>query len=309
MKIVFMGTPEFAVPCFNTLLKHHDIVGVVTVPDKPAGRGRKLKASAIKQAALDAGIPIAQPEDLKSVDFIDQLKEWNADLYAVVAFRILPEIVFTIPPKGTVNLHASLLPQLRGAAPINWALINGDKKSGVTTFFIERKVDTGNILLQQSVELTPYTSAGELHDLLSETGAQVLLETCNGIEDNTLKAQPQNGEVTLAPKITKELCNIDWNQSAKDIHNLIRGLSPFPGAFSYLDGKQVKIIKTEFSDEIKEPSVPGKISQIGKSEIQVETLKGTLIIKELKPEGKRSMSVEEYLRGNSLESGKIFGEH
>ncbi len=309
MKIVFMGTPEFAVPCFNTLLNHHDIIGVVTVPDKPAGRGRKLKASAIKQAALDAGIPVAQPEDLKSADFINQLKEWNADLYAVVAFRILPEIVFTIPPKGTVNLHASLLPQLRGAAPINWALINGDNQSGVTTFFIERKVDTGNILLQQSVELTPYTTAGELHDKLSGTGAQVLLDTCNGIEENTLKAQPQKGEVTLAPKITKELCNIDWNQSAENIHNLIRGLSPFPGAFSYLDGKQVKIIKTDFSNDIKKDSFPGRISQTGKAEILVETIKGTLIIKELKPEGKRSMAVEEYLRGNSLESGKIFGEH
>ena len=243
MKIVFMGTPDFAVPSLKILAQHHQVCAVVTVPDKPAGRGQKMRQSDIKKTAIALNIPVLQPESLKDPDFIEQLKSFNAELFFVVAFRILPAVVFTLPSKGTINLHASLLPSFRGAAPINWALINGEKQTGVTTFFIEEKVDTGKILLQQSLDITPNMTAGELHDALAELGAEVVLNTVNGIDNETLSAVIQEGTVTQAPKITKEICEIDWSKSALDIHNFIRGLSPYPAAFTWYKNKNLKNYK------------------------------------------------------------------
>ncbi len=308
MKIVFMGTPEFAVPSLKTLQhSQHEVVAVVTVPDKPAGRGQQLRPSAVKQAALEFGLPVLQPEKLKDPDFCAELAAFNADLFVVVAFRILPEIVFDMPPKGTFNLHASLLPKYRGAAPINWALINGEQESGVTTFFIDKKIDTGEILLQRAVPLTQDTTAGELHDQLSTIGADVVLETVNGIADGTLLPQQQVGDVTLAPKLTKELGELNWQKSAIELHNLVRGLSPFPGSYSTLRGKLMKILRTKVSGAEAQPAAPGTIVAVGKNgPIDVQTGDGILSILALKPEGKKIMSAGEFLRGARLQVGETF---
>ncbi len=308
MKIVFMGTPEFAVPSLQILLKsEHNVVGVVTVPDKPAGRGRKLRPSAVKQFALEAGLPILQPEKLKDTDFLDALSSWNADLFVVVAFRILPEAVFLMPPQGTFNLHASLLPKYRGAAPINWALINGEKESGLTTFFLDKSVDTGEILLQRSMPLTENMTAGDLHDRLAEMGASLVLETVAGIADGSLKPQKQIGDVTLAPKLTKDLERIDWQKSAQSIHNLVRGLSPYPGSSTLFRGKQIKVLGTVLGGSNITSGEPGDIVAIGKNgPIDVQTGDGVISIVEVKPEGKKAMSAGDFHRGARLESGERF---
>jgi methionyl-tRNA formyltransferase len=308
MKIVFMGTPEFAVPCLKTLIdSEHEVVGVVTVPDKPAGRGRKLCPSAIKQTALDHGLPVLQPEKMRDEQFLNDLSSWNADLFVVVAFRILPDVVFTMPPKGTFNLHASLLPKFRGAAPINWVLINGEKESGLTTFFLDKTVDTGEILLQESTPLTNDMTAGELHDRLSEMGAALVHKTVNGIADGSLQPQKQVGDVTLAPKLTKELEQIDWRKSARDIHNLVRGLSPYPGSVAIFREKRLKVLRTAISDTADSSSEPGQIVRIGKNgPIDVQTGDGVVSILEVKPEGKNVMSAGDFHRGARLENGEFF---
>ncbi len=301
-----MGTPEFAVPCFKKLLSsRHEIVGVVTVPDKPAGRGRKITASAVKVAGLDAGLPVLQPVKLKDPGFVNALKLLNADLFVVVAFRILPEDVFSLPPAGTINLHASLLPRYRGAAPINWALINGESKTGVSTFFIEKQVDTGHVLLQDTVPISPDMTAGELHDTLSIVGSELLFQTVEGIANNTLRATPQHGDVTLAPKISKELCLLDWSNTAVNIHNLVRGLSPFPSAFTFLNGKMLKILRTELISHAQvDKNNIGKIIKCDKKgPFYIQTGKGIISILEVKPEGKRAMTIEEFIRGHPV---KIF---
>ncbi len=301
-----MGTPDFAVPCFKKfLLGRHDIVAVVTVPDKPAGRGRKMTASAVKRAALDAGLPVLQPENIKDPGFIGELKSYNADLFAVVAFRILPQDVFSLPPAGTINLHASLLPRYRGAAPINWALINGESETGVSTFFIEKNIDTGLLLLQDVVPISPDMTAGELHDTLSIVGADLLYQTVEGVANHTLRAIPQKGEVTLAPKINKELCLIDWSKSAVNIHNLVRGLSPFPAAYTFLNGKMLKILKTRLvSEDQVNINNTGTIIKCDKNgPFYIQTGQGLISILEVKPEGKRSMTIEEFMRGYTV---KVF---
>jgi len=311
MKIVFMGTPEFAVKKKKKLLSsRHEIVGVVTVPDKPAGRGRKLTASAVKLAALDTGLPVLQPEKLKAPDFIKELTLINADLYVVVAFRILPESVFTLPPAGTINLHASLLPHYRGAAPINWALINGESETGVSTFFIEKNIDTGHVLLQKAVPIGPDLTAGELHDTLSVVGAELLLQSIEGVVDGTLQAYPQKGEVTLAPKITKELCLIDWANTAFNIHNLVRGLSPFPSAFTFFYGKMLKILKTKIisHDRLDEDNIGKIINLDKKGTFNIQTGKGVISIVEVKPEGKRAMTIEEFIRGHPVKIADSFSD-
>lgn len=307
MKIVFMGTPKFAVPSLTALLaSEHDVVGVVTVPDKPAGRGRKLRPSAIKEKALEQNLPVLQPEKMKDEDFLSDLSAWDADLFVVVAFRILPEVVFSMPPKGTFNLHASLLPKFRGAAPINWALINGEKESGLTTFFLDKTVDTGEILLQESTPLTDDMTAGELHDRLSEMGADLVLKTVNGIADASLQPQKQIGHVTLAPKLTKELEQIDWQKSARDIHNLVRGLSPYPGSSTMFRDKNLKILRTKITG-LDSSTEPGRIISIGKNgPIDVQTSDGVLSILEVKPEGKKIMSAGDFHRGARLEVGERF---
>ncbi len=308
MKLVFMGTPEFAVPSLDKLINsRHDVAAVVTAPDKPAGRGLKLRESPVKKAAIQAGIPVLQPENLKNDEFVDQLEKLNADLFVIVAFRILPERVFSIPPKGTFNLHASLLPKYRGAAPINWALMNGETKTGVTTFFIEKNVDTGNILLQRELPITEDMTAGELHDQLMELGAGVVLDTVNTIEQNKIIPRQQTGKVTKAPKIHTLHCAIDWFRSAEALHNQIRGLSPKPGAFTYFQGKRLIILRSQKAVSLSFDQPAGSIVDIEKNgPIHVQTGDGILRILEVKPEGKRRMSASEFVRGYRIKSGDQF---
>lgn len=315
LKIVFMGTPEFAVASLDALVNAGcNIVGVITAPDKPAGRGLKLQESAVKKYAVEKNLKVLQPEKLKNPQFLEELKSLNADLQIVVAFRMLPEVVWNMPPMGTVNVHASLLPQYRGAAPINWAVINGEKESGVTTFKLKHEIDTGDILLQEKIPISENETAGELHDKLKELGAKVLVRTVEGLADGSLKEMPQssienpdnsnahspltihNSQLKHAPKIFTETCKIDWNRSVAEIHNLIRGLSPFPGAFKYLNDKLFKIYRSE--KEIKQPTISaGQFETDGKTFLKFACSDGFILVKELQMEGKKKMNVEDFLRG------------
>lgn len=308
MNLVFMGTPEFAVPSLQALHRsRHLITAVVTVPDKPAGRGRQLRPSAVKVAALQLGLPILQPDDLHGSEFHDQLAALQADLFFVVGFRILPEAIFTMPPHGTVNLHASLLPKYRGAAPINWALIQGDTETGVTTFFIEKSVDTGNILLQAALPVDETMTAGDLHDQLATLGAELAVRTVDGLEDGTLKATAQTGEITKAPKLTKDLGSIDWQAPAENVHNLIRGLSPFPGCYTTLKDKTIKLLRSRVVSREGKSADPGTILKLGKNgPLEVQTGDGIVELMEVKPEGKKAMSAGEFIRGYRVEAGQRF---
>ncbi len=256
LRIVFMGTPEFAVASLDALVEAGcTIVGVITAPDKPGGRGMQLQQSAVKKYAAENNLKVLQPEKLKNPEFLAELKSLNADLQIVVAFRMLPEAVWNMPPMGTVNLHGSLLPQYRGAAPINWAVINGEKETGVTTFKLKHEIDTGDILLQESFPIDKNETAGEVHDKMKEIGAQLLVKTVKGLAENTITIKPQSaltpsprgkdGMGLHAPKIFTETCKIDFSKTTEEVHNLIRGLSPFPGAFTMLNGKALKIYKSE----------------------------------------------------------------
>jgi len=298
MKIVFFGTPDFAVPILEKIhFSNHKILAVVTPPDKQKGRGRKLQFAPVKSAALNLKLKILQPEKLTDKNFINELKNINADLFVVVAFRILPREVFTIPPKGSFNLHASLLPKYRGAAPIQWALIKGEKVTGVTTFFLEEKVDTGNIILQEKIRIDDNDDYGSLHDKLSLLGAEATIKTIDLIETGNFKLIAQNDSLaTPAPKISKEICKIDWNKSAKDVHNLIRGLSPKPGAFFIDRNKIFKIFKSTIAS-VQLPA--GKVLQ-NKKELTIGCGKNSISILEIQPEGRKRMTVEEFLRGYSL---------
>lgn len=299
MKIVFMGTPDFAVASLNALVQAgFDVVGVVTAADKPAGRGQKLQESAVKQYAVAQGLKVLQPLKLKDPEFIDELKALKADLQVVVAFRMLPEIVWNMPAKGTINLHASLLPQYRGAAPINHAIINGEKESGVTTFFLKHEIDTGDVIFSEKVAITNTDTAGDLHDKLMETGATLLVKTVRAIAagDYTEQPQPQSLELKHAPKIFKEHCLIDWNQSAQTIYNLIRGLSPYPTAFTKLNDKTIKIFKAEL--ETGETTLtPGTFKSDGKTYLKFAARDGFIKLTDLQYEGKKRMQVDEFLRG------------
>jgi methionyl-tRNA formyltransferase len=309
MRILFMGTPEFAVPSFKALVESsHELVGVVTAPDKPVGRGLKIRPSPIKKAALEYDIPIFQPAALKDTEFINQIKGLQAHLFVVVAFRILPPEVFKIPPKGTINLHASLLPKYRGAAPINWAIINGEKETGVTTIYIQEEVDVGDIILQQKVEIGEEETAGELHDKLANLGAKVLLETVNLIAENKASRNYQQGEVTKAPKISKELGHIQWQRSASEIRNLVRGLNPSPGAYTFLHGKLIKIFHTRICNKPEVMEAAGSVVAVKPKigSIEVATGSGSLEILELQPEGKRRMLAGEFLRGHAVRVGDQF---
>jgi methionyl-tRNA formyltransferase len=305
LRIVFMGTPDFAVASLDKLTStKHEIVGVVTVPDKPAGRGQKLQFSPVKQFALNKNIPVLQPEKLKDHEFIENLKHLNADLFVVVAFRMLPEVVWSLPRFGTINLHASLLPQYRGAAPINWAIINGETETGVTTFYIEKDIDTGNIIFTENVPIGNADSAGDLHDRLMEAGASLLLKTVESIETGNIKPIPQknidNRVLKSAPKLNKEICRINWNENTIKIYNKIRGLSPYPAAWSVLEHNghkfSVKIFETEYQIENSNNS-PGTLITDGKKTLKAATIEGSIFIKSLQVEGKKRMSVEEFLRG------------
>lgn len=303
-----MGTPEFAVASLAALLDAgENVVAVVTVADKPAGRGQKVQESAVKRFALSKGIPVLQPDKLKDPAFIDALQSYRADLQVVVAFRMLPEIVWAMPLKGTVNLHASLLPQYRGAAPINHAIINGETESGVTTFFLQHQIDTGNILFSEKVKIGANDTAGDLHDRLMHTGANLLVKTVQQIKADRYQETPQaaivEGQVLKhAPKIFKEDCRIQWNKPVDEVYNLIRGLSPYPAAFTEFQQKNLKIyacrvLREDFSKENK----PGSIVTDGKHYLRFATLDGYIDVQELQLEGKKRMSVEEFLRGVRFE--------
>ncbi|GGG97490.1 methionyl-tRNA formyltransferase [Parapedobacter pyrenivorans] len=302
MRIIFMGTPEFAVASLAALIHAgEDIVAVITAPDKPAGRGRHLQQSAVKQYADANGIPVLQPEKLRDPDFLAHLKLLDADLQVVVAFRMLPEVVWNMPPAGTVNLHASLLPQYRGAAPINHALINGETESGVSTFLLQHEIDTGNILFSEKVNIGPDDTAGDLHDRLMVVGADLLVKTVRAIAQGKIEPIPQDRaaagtELKHAPKIFKEDCLITWNKPIAVVYNLIRGLSPYPTAYTLLDGKTLKLFKAE-KDEMPTQHEPGTPYTDGKSFLKFACQDGYITVKELQLEGKKRMDVKEFLRG------------
>jgi methionyl-tRNA formyltransferase len=300
MKIVFMGTPDFAIPSLKILIdNHHDILAVVTTPDKERGRGQKITFTAVKQFAIESNIPIYQPEKLKgNIEFVEQMKSLNPHLFVVVAFRILPKEVFDIPKFGSFNLHGSYLPKYRGAAPIQWALINGDSETGLTTFKLAEKVDTGNIYLQEKVKINPDDNFESLHDRMSIVGSELVLNTVKLIESGNYDLQQQDDSLASpAPKITKEHCLIDWNKTASEIHNLVRGLSPHPVAYFLHSNRVIKIYKSEV---VKELSLkPGEIYQT-KTDLFVGCGKDAIRILEIQQEGKKRMSSEEFLRGFSF---------
>ena len=300
MNIIFMGTPDFSIPSLKKLNESkHNVLAIVTAPDKQRGRGRKISYTPVKKFALENKLPVLQPEKMKNnVEFIEKLKNYNADLYVIVAFRILPETIFSIPPKGSFNLHASYLPKYRGAAPIQWALINGESETGLTTFKLAEKVDTGNIYLQKKIEIKPEDNLEALHDKLSDSGADLVLETVDLIESNKFELKTQNDLLaTPAPKITKEIAKIDWNKSAGEIHNLVRGLSPTPGAFFTFGDKIIKIFKSEV---IKRSDLKPFELQQSKKELIIGCGKNALKVLELMQEGKKRMKIEEFLRGFSF---------
>nr|WP_121273717.1 methionyl-tRNA formyltransferase [Pedobacter schmidteae] len=302
MRLVFMGTPDFAVASLNALVEAgFDVVGVVTAADKPAGRGQKLQESAVKQYAVAKGLKILQPLKLKDPDFIQELKALQADLQVVVAFRMLPTIVWDMPAKGTINLHASLLPQYRGAAPINHAIINGEKESGVTTFFLKHEIDTGDVIFSEKVAIANDDTAGDLHDKLMNIGADLLVKTVRAIEagNYTEQPQPQNEELKHAPKIFKEHCQIDWNQPVQSIYNLIRGLSPYPTAFTRLNDKTLKVFKAEL-EEKETGLAAGAFLSDGKTYLKFAAKDGFIKLTDLQYEGKKRMQVDEFLRGMRL---------
>lgn len=297
-----MGTPEFAVPTLSALLEGgYEVAGVITAPDKPAGRGMKLQQSAVKKFALEHALKILQPVNLKSPEFINELRALKADLQIVVAFRMLPEIVWNMPSRGTINLHASLLPQYRGAAPINHAIINGETKTGVTTFKLKHDIDTGNILLQKVVPISEKDTAGTVHDKLMSVGAGLVITTIERLLDGTLNELAQN-EITAgsklksAPKLNREDGKIDWKKNTLDIYNLIRGLSPYPGAFTFLKDKRI-IVTEAVADSVDSGLPPGAWQTDNKTFLNFATADGLIKILKLKPEGKREMHIEDFLRG------------
>lgn len=303
LKIVFMGTPEFALPSLQKLCEAGaQVVGVVTGMDKPAGRGLQIIATPIKQFAVERGIPTLQPEKLNDPAFVAALQALRADLFIVVAFRILPREVFTIPPRGTINLHAALLPRYRGAAPIQWAIMNGEAETGVTTFFIDEKMDNGEMLLQERVAIGENETAGELHDRMAVIGAEVLLETVTQLAEGNLQSRPQQGEITLAPKITKEIAALDWSKPARVLRNWIRGLNPAPGAYTRWQGKLLKIFASEVREHAVQEFLPGQVCHVDTQhgELWIQTGEEALALRELQLEGKRRMNAAEFLRGHQI---------
>jgi methionyl-tRNA formyltransferase len=300
-----MGTPEFAVPSLEKILRsRHKVELVVSAPDKERGRGKIISATPVKEFALKNNLEVLSPQSLKDESFIEQLKEVDADLFVIVAFRILPKDVYTIPKKGSFNLHGSLLPKYRGAAPMQWALINGDKETGVTSFFLEDKVDTGNIILSEKLKIDEDDDLGTLHDKMMILGADVVIKTIDLIDEGKINLQRQDNMLASpAPKISKEICKINWTKNSEEIHNLIRGLSPHPAAFFELNGKIYKVFKTKLVGEEKiikdRQYASGEIIQT-KDEIYIKTGDGFIQIIELQPEGRKRMTAEDFLRGYSL---------
>lgn len=293
-----MGTPAFAVESLDILVKNgYEIAAIVTSPDKPSGRGQKMNISSVKQYALEHHLPILQPIKLKDEKFLQELKDINANLFIVVAFRMLPEVVWSMPELGTFNLHASLLPQYRGAAPINWAIINGETKTGVTTFFLQHEIDTGDILLNKTIDILPEDDAGSLHDKLMHLGAELTLKTVKAIASNQIKANPQpNAPSIHAPKIFKEDGLLNFNNPTIQVHNKIRGLSPYPGAYMYLNQKILKIFKSKIEIDINNITT-GTIDTDQKSYFKIRCQDGWLHILSLQIEGKKKMDIQDFLKG------------
>jgi methionyl-tRNA formyltransferase len=301
-RIVFMGTPAFAVASLSALLDAKmNVVGVVTAPDKPGGRGMQLQQSAVKQFALAHDLPLLQPEKLKAPEFFEALSAWKPDLQVVVAFRMLPEKIWSFPPMGTLNVHGSLLPQYRGAAPINWAIMNGEKETGVTTFQLQHAIDTGDILLQDRIAISEDMTAGALHDKMMMVGAQLLVKTLHGLVEGTIQSLPQStvleeSQIKHAPKIFTKDCEINWELPVQDIHNHVRGLAPFPGAITKVEGKIVKLYHTRI--EMATPNeAPGSFITDGKSLAKFACKDGYLLLNDIQWEGKKRMPIEDFLRG------------
>lgn len=307
LRIVYMGTPEFAVEPLKRLVEEgYNVVGVVTMPDKPAGRGQHVQESPVKKYALQEDIPLLQPEKLRDEDFLVQLKMWQADIQVVVAFRMLPEVVWNMPRLGTFNLHASLLPQYRGAAPINWAIINGEKETGVTTFFLKHEIDTGNIILQRSTPISEQDNVGTLYDRLMHMGAELVVETMERITMGDVSTMPQDDSVATnpAPKIFKDDCKINWDKPAIELHNFVRGLSPYPAAFTEVKNEKgqvlsLKVLETEVIDSTVAEQ-PGTLVSDGKNQLLFATSEGYLLVKRLQLAGKKAMTTQELLRGAKL---------
>lgn len=309
LRIIFMGTAEFAVASLKALVENDfNIVAVVTAPDKPAGRGLKLTESPVKKCAQELRLPILQPEKLKDPNFIEQLKSYKADVQIVVAFRMLPEIVWNMPPSGTINLHASLLPQYRGAAPIHWAVINGEKETGVTTFKLQHEIDTGNILLQEKISIGDDETTGSVYERLKIVGANLLVKTIQQLQEGILKEQSQLSiihhqlsSLKHASKIFTEHCIINWNKSAQEIFNLIRGLSPFPGAITYLDGRILKIYSSKIENTIPKITA-GQYETDGKTYLRFACADSFIYLTDIQLEGKKRMLIEDFLRGYRFEN-------
>lgn len=319
LRILFMGTPEFAVESLKSLVENgYNVVGVVTMPDKPAGRGYKLQPSPVKQYALQQRLPVLQPEKLKDEGFLNKLKELGVDLQIVVAFRMLPEVVWNMPPKGTFNLHSSLLPQYRGAAPINWAIINGEKETGVTTFFLSHEIDTGKIIFQEKTTIDDQDNAGTLHDRLMTMGAQLVLKTVDAILEENVQSIPQDklfkdaSELKSAPKIFKEDCQIDWDKSTQEVYNFIRGLSPYPAAWTELvtekseEKLRFKLFDSKPIADTTHNLLPGSIRTDNKTYLDVVVKDGFLRIGSLQLTGKKRMSIIDFLNGYHFEKKARF---
>ncbi len=299
-----MGTPEFAVPSLEVLLKNgYNIVAVITAPDRPRGRGQQLATSAVKDSAVAHNLPVLQPTNLKDPAFVSELKNYKADLQIVVAFRMLPEIVWNMPTMGTFNLHASLLPQYRGAAPINWAIINGEKETGVTTFFLKHKIDTGRIIFQEKEPIGPDDTVGDLYQRLMHKGAELVLRTVQGIEkgDFPQTEQDESQILTPAPKIFREDCQISWDQPVSKVYDFIRGLSPYPAAWTDINGQNLKLFKVKPLQDNNHPELKsGDFLTDHKNFLHFKTTDGIIMVKQLQLQGKRKMDIQEFLRGNKL---------
>jgi methionyl-tRNA formyltransferase len=303
LRIIFMGTPEFAVPSLEILVENQfTVVAVITAPDKPQGRGQKIVYSPVKECALRHGIPVLQPTNLKSGEFLSELKSYQANLQIVVAFRMLPESVWTMPAIGTFNLHASLLPQYRGAAPINWAIINGEEETGATTFFLKHEIDTGSIIFQEKEAIHDNDTAGTLYERLMKRGAELVLKTVKAIQTGNYPsmAQTENETIKHAPKIFKETCQINWNQTSNQVRNFVRGLNPYPTAWCIIRGKSYKIHQVSVMPKHTNDVETGSMDTDNKNYLYIKTLNGWISIEEIQAEGKRKMNIQEFFRGNKM---------
>jgi len=310
LKVVYMGTPDFAVPCLDKLVAEgHQIAAVVTQPDRPKGRGQKLTPSPVKECALRHGLPVLQPEKIRQPEFIAELAALAPDVIVVVAFgQFLPQSLLDVPPLGSINVHASLLPKYRGAAPIHWAVINGEQTTGITTMFMDRGMDTGDMILKDEVAIAPDESSGELHDNLKVLGADLLAQTLNLVATgNAPRTKQDNALATYAPLLTRETERIDWYKPAQAVHNLVRGMNPWPGAYCRHQDKLLKIWRTEFRSTGTVAHQPGRVMAVSGESIMVATAAGTIELLEVQPENRRRMAAGEYARGYNLDVGEILG--